>query len=71
MNHGLETHVDLAAADDLGDIGGVVRLQEGNLQALILEVATSLGEVKGGVVGGGVPANQTQPVALNYSEQES
>lgn len=66
VNHGLETHVDLATADDLGDIGGIVRLQESNLQALILEVTTSLGEVKGGVVRGGVPASQTQPDVLNY-----
>lgn len=57
MDHGLEAHVDLAAADDLGDIGGVIRLEESDLEALILEVATGLGEVQGGVVRGSVPCH--------------
>lgn len=55
MDHGLETHVDLAATDDLGDIGRVIGLQQGNLEAFILEVATRLSEVQRGVVRGGVP----------------
>jgi hypothetical protein len=55
VDHSLEAHVDLAAADDLGDIGGVIGLEESDLEALILEVAAGLGEVQGGVVGGGVP----------------
>lgn len=57
MDHGLEAHVDLAAADDLGDIGGVIRLEESDLEALILEVATGLGEVQGGMVRGSVPCS--------------
>jgi len=56
VNHGLEAHVDLAAADDLSHVGGVIGLEEGNLDAFILEVATGLGEVQGGVVRGRVPA---------------
>ena len=59
MDHSLETHVDLAAADDLGHIGGVIGLEQGHLEAFILEVATGLGEVQGGVVRGRVPANLT------------
>jgi hypothetical protein len=55
VNHSLETHVDLAAADDLGDIGGVIGLKESDLEALLLEVAAGLSEVQGGVVRGGVP----------------
>lgn len=55
MNHSLEAHVNLAAADDLGDIGGVIGLEESNLEALFLEVALALGEVQGGVVRGRVP----------------
>ena len=57
MDHSLETHVDLSTADDLGHIGGVVGLEQGNLQTFILEVASALGEVEGGVVRGGVPGN--------------
>jgi hypothetical protein len=45
MDHGLEAHVDLAAADDLGDIGGVIGLQKGHLEAFIFEVSSGLGEV--------------------------
>lgn len=59
MDHGFETHVDLAAADDLGHIGRIVGLEESNLDAFILEVATGLGKEQGGVVGGRVPANYT------------
>lgn len=45
MDHSLEAHVNFAAADDLGDIGGVIGLQESNFKALFLEVALALGEV--------------------------
>jgi hypothetical protein len=55
VDHGLETHVDLAAADDLSHIGGVVGLEQSHLEAFILEIASGLGEVEGGVVRGRVP----------------
>lgn len=55
MDHGLEAHVDLAASDDLGDVGWVIGLEESDLETFILEVASGLGEVEGGVVRGGVP----------------
>lgn len=55
VDHSLETHVDLAAADDLGYIGGVVRLEQSHLETFIFEVASGLGEVQGGVVRGRVP----------------
>ena len=63
MDHGLETHVDLSATDDLSDIGRVIGLEQGNLQTFILEVASALGEVEGGVVRGGVPG-KVQPELL-------
>lgn len=55
MDHGLEAHVDLAASDDFSHIGRVIGLQESDLEALILEIASRLSEVEGGVVRGGVP----------------
>jgi hypothetical protein len=55
VDHSLEAHVDLAAADDLGDIRGVIGLEESDLEAFILEVAAGLGEVQRGMVRGGVP----------------
>lgn len=55
VNHRLEAHVDLAATNDLSHIGGVIRLKQGNLEAFIFEVTSSLGEVEGGVVRGRVP----------------
>lgn len=55
VNHSLEAHVDLAATDDLSDIGGVVGLKESNLEALILEVTLGLSEVQGGVVRRSMP----------------
>jgi hypothetical protein len=57
MDHGLEAHVDFTATDDLGHIGGVIGLQQGNLESFILEVTTGLSEVEGGVVRGGVPGD--------------
>jgi len=44
VNHGLEAHVDFAASDDLGDIGRVIGLKDGNLDALFLEVALGLSD---------------------------
>jgi hypothetical protein len=55
VNHSLEAHVDLAATDDLGNIGGVVGLKESNLEALILEVTLGLSEIQGCVVRRSVP----------------
>jgi len=55
VNHGLEAHIDLATTNDLSDIGRVIGLQQGNLEAFVLEVATRLSEVQRGVVRGGVP----------------
>ena len=60
MDHGLEAHVDLAASDDLGDIGGVIRLEQSDLETFILEVASGLGEVEGGVVRGRMPLRKKQ-----------
>lgn len=55
MDHGLKAHVDLAATNDLSDIGGVIGLQQSNLQAFFLEVTLALSEVQGGVVRRRVP----------------
>jgi hypothetical protein len=57
VDHSLEAHIDLAAADNLGHVGGVVGLQQSNLQTFILEVSSALSEVEGGVVRGGVPGD--------------
>lgn len=51
MNHSLEAHVDLAAADDLGYAGWVVRLQDSHFEAFVFEVASRLCEVYGDVIG--------------------
>jgi hypothetical protein len=45
MNHSLEAHVDFAAADDLRDIGGVIGLEQSDLEAFFLEEALALGQV--------------------------
>jgi hypothetical protein len=55
MDHGLEAHVDLAAANDLSDIGGVVGLEKGDLEALFLEVTLGMSQVEGGMVRRRVP----------------
>ena len=55
MDHGFEAHVDLATTDDFGNIGRVVRLQDGNLDALLLEVTLGLGNVKGCMVWRSMP----------------
>jgi hypothetical protein len=85
VNHGFEAQVDLARADDLGDIlavlvancteaerrryAGVVRLEERDLDALIFEVAFSLGEVQGGVVWSSVPAWHQSCIFVNNNNQ--
>ena len=71
MDHGLETEVDLAATNDLGDIlpiirlghlprhstayTGIVWLKQSNLDSLFFEISLGLSQVQRGVVGGGVP----------------
>ena len=55
VNHGLEAHVHFPTSDDLGYIGGIVGLQKGNLQALILKISPSLSQVQGGMVRGRMP----------------
>lgn len=55
MDHGLETHVDLAAANDLSDIGRVVGLKQSNLEALFIEETLGLSQIQGGVVRRSVP----------------
>ena len=63
MDHGLEAHVDLAATNDLSDIGGVIGLQQSDLQAFFLEVTLALSEVQGSVVRRRVPLYNTQPLS--------
>jgi hypothetical protein len=70
MNHSLEAHVNLAAADDLGHIGRVIRLQESNLEALFLEEALALGKVQGGMVGRSVPT-QDGPLSTLVSQHNA
>lgn len=55
MDHSLEAHVDLAAADDLCHVGRVIGLQQGDLDAFFIEEALGLREVQGGVVRRRVP----------------
>lgn len=55
MDHSLESHVDLATANDLGDIGRVIRFEKGDLETLVFEVTSRLSEIQRGVVRGGVP----------------
>ena len=55
VDHGFETHVDFAATDDLGHVRRVIGLQQGHLEAFILEVASGLSEIEGSVVRGRVP----------------
>lgn len=55
MNHCLVAQVDFSAADDFGDIAGVVGLKQSNLDAFILEVALCLREVQGSMVWRSVP----------------
>lgn len=39
VNHGFVSHVHLSTSDDLGDIAGVVRLKDRDLDTLIREEA--------------------------------
>lgn len=55
MDHGLETHVDLAASNDLSDIRRVVGLKQSNLEALFIEETLGLSQIQGGVVRRSVP----------------
>ena len=55
MDHGLESHVDLSAANYLSDIGRVVGLKECNLEVLILEETLGLSQIQRGVIWRGVP----------------
>lgn len=57
MDHGLEAEVDPLASNDLGDIRRVIGLEDGDLDALVLEVSLLLGEIQGGVVGRSMPSN--------------
>ena len=55
MNHGLEAHVDLTAANDLSDIGRVIGLKQSNLEALFVEEPLGLSQIQRGVVRRSVP----------------
>jgi hypothetical protein len=45
MNHSLEAHVNFTAANDLRDIGGIIRFKQSDLEAFFLEKALALGQV--------------------------
>lgn len=84
VDHGFEAKVDLARADDLGDIllllavvgekgegdmyAGVVGLEERNFNAFVFEVTLRLSEVQGRVVRGGVPVSIISPVSLSHHQ---
>lgn len=55
MDHGLETHVDLAASNDLSDIGRVVGLKQSHLEAFFVEETLGLSQIQRGVVRRCVP----------------
>lgn len=55
MDHSLEAHINLSRTDNLSHIGRVIRLQESDLQALILEVTLCLRQIQRSMVRGGVP----------------
>jgi hypothetical protein len=57
--HSFSTHVNLPAPDQLGNVGRVVRLEDGDLDSLVGEVTLGLGEEDGDVVGGGVPTGES------------
>jgi hypothetical protein len=65
VNHGLEAEVDFSTADNLGDITGVVGLEESHLDVLVLEVTLGLSEVQGGMVGGRVPRQTSISIAIS------
>lgn len=70
VDHSLEAHVDLAAADDLGHVRWVIGLQKGDLEAFLLEVALGLGKVQGGMVRGSVPLSQYL-AAVSHNDQSN
>lgn len=76
MNHSLETHVHLPASNDLRHIGRVIGLQEGNADALFLEVSLGLRKVKRRMVRRSVPllncyssSQQTVSPIFQYSRK--
>lgn len=69
VDHGLEAKVDLSAADDLGHVRRVVGLEDGDFDALILEVALGLGKVKGGVVWRRMPVDTRSQMAAALEER--
>jgi hypothetical protein len=58
VNHGFESQVNLAGANDLCDIARVIRLQKSNLDSLVLEESLGLGQVQRSVIRRGVPFHQ-------------
>jgi hypothetical protein len=62
MNHGFETQINLTATDDLGHIARVVRLQQCNFDAFILEISFGLGQIQWGVVCGCVPTQRLSAI---------
>jgi hypothetical protein len=87
MDHRLESQIDLASADDLGDIlhhqvsnlplptqprarrtyTRIVRLQNRNLDTLILEEPLSLSQVKRSMIRRGVPSPEQISPKLLYT----
>jgi hypothetical protein len=55
MNHSLESEVNLASTNDLGDITRVIGFKQSNLDSLFLEISFGLGQVKRGMVRRSVP----------------
>jgi hypothetical protein len=70
VNHGFETQVNLAGTYDLRDIARVIRLQQSDLDPLILEETFSLSQVQRGVIRRGVPfPPECQPTISNIQKQ--
>lgn len=69
VDHGLEAHIDFAATDDLGHIGGIVGLEKSHLQTLIGEVALGLGQIQRGMVRGSVPELFSMSIFDRQSKQ--
>lgn len=57
MDHGLESHVDRAAADKRRYVASVVRLEDRDLDALVGEEAFAESEEDRRVVRDGLPTN--------------
>jgi hypothetical protein len=55
MNHGLEPKIDLVRSNDLRHVTRVIRLQQSNLNAFILEETLGLSKVQRSVIRRGVP----------------